>query len=107
MAGVTDRPFRQLCYELGSHWMVSEMVTSDMRLWDTRKSRHRLAHANEPSVSWVQLAGADSQMMADAAVANVELGAEIIDINITLIVTFDYHYFHSGHDRTGRVGAVR
>jgi len=82
MAGVTDRPFRQLCYELGSHWMVSEMVTSDMRLWDTRKSRHRLAHANEPSVSWVQLAGADSQMMADAAVANVELGAQIIDINM-------------------------
>lgn len=58
------------------------MVTSDRRLWHTEKSRHRLGHADEPGVSWVQLAGADPAMMADAARANVDLGADIIDINM-------------------------
>jgi len=82
MAGVTDRPFRDLCRRYGTFWAVSEMVTSDTRLWHTRKSRHRLAHADEAGVSWVQLAGAEPAMMAEAARMNVDLGAEIIDINM-------------------------
>lgn len=82
MAGVTDRPFRDLCREFGSHWLVSEMVTSDQRLWQSRKSKTRLAHHDEKGLSWVQLAGAEPGMMADAAARNVELGADIIDINM-------------------------
>ena len=82
MAGVTDRPFRDLCREFGSYWLVSEMVTSDQRLWQSRKSRTRLAHADERGLSWVQLAGADPSMMAVAAAENVRLGADIIDINM-------------------------
>jgi tRNA-dihydrouridine synthase B len=82
MAGVTDRPFRDLCRSYGARWTVSEMVTSDSKLWHTDKSRRRLAHADESGISWVQLAGADPAMMADAARANVDLGAEIIDINM-------------------------
>lgn len=82
MAGVTDRPFRQMCFEQGAYWMVSEMVTSDMSLWQTNKSRARLAHQDEPTISWVQLAGAEPTMMAEAASANVSLGAQMIDINM-------------------------
>ncbi|MDA0978711.1 MAG: tRNA dihydrouridine synthase DusB [Proteobacteria bacterium] len=82
MAGVTDKPFRDLCRGFGAHWAVSEMVTSDQRLWHTDKSRLRLGHRQEGGVSWVQLAGAEPAMMADAARANAELGAQIIDINM-------------------------
>ena len=82
MAGVTDRPFRQLCRRLGAGLGVSEMVTSDVRLWNSRKSSLRLLHAGDPEPRSVQIAGGDPQMMADAARKNVELGAQIIDINM-------------------------
>lgn len=82
MAGVTDLPFRQMCRGLGAGLVVSEMVTSDTRLWNSRKSRTRLNHRNEPGPVSVQIAGADPLMMADAARRNVELGAQIIDINM-------------------------
>jgi tRNA-dihydrouridine synthase B len=82
MAGVTDRPFRQLCRHLGAGLVVSEMVTSDVRLWNSRKSSLRLLHAGDPEPRSVQIAGGDPQMMADAARKNVELGAQIIDINM-------------------------
>ena len=82
MAGVTDRPFRQLCRRLGAGLVVSEMVTSDVRLWNSRKSSLRLLHAGDPEPRSVQIAGGDPQMMAEAARKNVELGAQIIDINM-------------------------
>ncbi|MCY1350596.1 putative tRNA-dihydrouridine synthase [compost metagenome] len=82
MAGVTDRPFRQLCRRLGAGLVVSEMVTSDVSLWHTRKSRQRLIHSGDPEPRSVQIAGGDPQMLAEAARANVELGAQIIDINM-------------------------
>ena len=82
MAGVTDRPFRQLCRDLGAGLVVSEMVTSDTSLWHSRKSRTRLPHQDEPGPISVQIAGADPAMMAEAARANVALGAQIIDINM-------------------------
>lgn len=82
MAGVTDLPFRQLCRRLGAGLVVSEMVTSDTRLWNTNKSRWRLDHQSEVSPRSVQIAGGSPEMMAEAAQANVKLGAEIIDINM-------------------------
>jgi len=82
MAGVTDRPFRQLCKHLGAGMAVSEMITSDTRLWQTRKSQQRLPHQSEPSPRSVQIAGSIPDMMAEAARQNVAMGAEIIDINM-------------------------
>lgn len=82
MAGVTDRPFRQLCRELGAGLVVSEMVTSDPNLWHTRKSSYRLNHQGESEPRSVQIAGGDPEMMALAAQLNAERGAQIIDINM-------------------------
>ena len=82
MAGVTDKPFRQLCRELGAGLAVSEMVTSNKTLWNSRKTRHRLDHGGEDSPCAIQIAGADPEMMATAAQFNVDNGAEIIDINM-------------------------
>jgi tRNA-dihydrouridine synthase B len=82
MAGVTDRPFRILCRELGAALAASEMLTSDTRLWNTAKSRYRMDGRGEPEPRVVQLAGAEPEAMADAARRNVELGAQIIDINM-------------------------
>ncbi|WP_339664744.1 tRNA dihydrouridine synthase DusB [uncultured Pseudomonas sp.] len=82
MAGVTDQPFRQLCRKLGAGMVVSEMVTSDSRLWSSRKSQLRLNHTGEPEPRSVQIAGGDAQMMADAARMNQDFGAQIIDINM-------------------------
>ncbi|NRP09435.1 MULTISPECIES: tRNA dihydrouridine synthase DusB [unclassified Marinobacterium] len=82
MAGVTDRPFRQLCRELGAGLVVSEMVTSDPNLWHTRKSSFRLNHQGEAEPRSVQIAGGDPEMMALAAQLNAERGAQIIDINM-------------------------
>ena len=82
MAGVTDRPFRQLCRQLGAGLTVSEMVTSDRSLWHTAKSKLRLDHKGEPEPRIVQIAGGDPEMLADAARGNVEHGAQIIDINM-------------------------
>ena len=82
MAGVTDRPFRQLCRRLGAGYAVSEMVASNPHLRGTEKSRRRLDHAGEAAPIAVQIAGADPMMLADAARYNVERGAQIIDINM-------------------------
>jgi tRNA-dihydrouridine synthase B len=82
MAGVTDRPFRVLCRSFGAALAASEMVTSDRRLWQTSKSLRRMNHEGEPAPRVVQLAGADPLALAEAARANVDLGAQIIDINM-------------------------
>jgi len=82
MAGVTDRPFRQLARRFGAGLAVSEMVGSRPELRDSRKTRLRLDHAGEPGPVSVQIAGADPEMMADAARHNVDRGAQIIDINM-------------------------
>jgi tRNA-dihydrouridine synthase B len=82
MAGVTDRPFRILCRRFGAGLAASEMLSADVRLWDTPKSRRRMDHTGEPSPRVVQIAGYDPLMMADAARRNVDAGAQIIDINM-------------------------
>ena len=82
MAGVTDRPFRQLCREMGAGLAVSEMVTANSLLWGSRKTQRRIDHRGESNPRAVQIAGADPRMMADAARYNVDNGAEIIDINM-------------------------
>ncbi|TSH99228.1 tRNA dihydrouridine synthase DusB [Verticiella sediminum] len=82
MAGVTDRPFRQLCKRLGAGHAVSEMAASNPRLWDSVKTSRRLDHAGESEPIAVQIAGADPAMMAEAAVFNIGKGARIIDINM-------------------------
>src|SRR6188474_896299 len=82
MAGVTDRPFRQLCKRLGAGYAVSEMVASNPALRTTAKSLRRIDHAGEVAPVAVQIAGADPATMADAARYNVDRGAQIIDINM-------------------------
>jgi tRNA-dihydrouridine synthase B len=82
MAGVTDRPFRQLCRTQGAGLAVSEMVSSNALLWGSRKTRRRIDHAGEVAPVAVQIAGADPVQMAAAARFNVEQGAQIIDINM-------------------------
>lgn len=82
MAGVTDKPFRQLCKRLGAGLAVSEMTTSDPRFWNTSKSRTRMDHDGEPAPISVQIAGTVPATMADAARHNVDHGAQIIDINM-------------------------
>jgi tRNA-dihydrouridine synthase B len=82
MAGVTDRPFRQLCKRLGAGYAVSEMVTSRPDLWDSLKTSRRANHEGEPGPIAVQIAGTEPQMMMDAARYNIDRGAQIIDINM-------------------------
>jgi tRNA-dihydrouridine synthase B len=82
MAGVTDRPFRMLCKQLGAGYAVSEMVTSRRDLWDTLKTSRRANHEGEAAPIAVQIAGTDAAMMAEAAVYNIDRGAQIIDINM-------------------------
>jgi len=82
MAGVTDRPFRQLCKRLGAGYAVSEMVTSRKDLWATLKTSRRADHAGETDPISVQIAGTDAPMMAEAAAYNIARGAQIIDINM-------------------------
>jgi tRNA-dihydrouridine synthase B len=82
MAGVTDRPFRQLCRRLGAGMAVSEMITANKALWASKKSLMRANHTGEPEPRSVQIAGADPKMMAEAAQHNVDQGAHIIDINM-------------------------
>jgi tRNA-dihydrouridine synthase B len=82
MAGVTDRPFRILARQQGAALAASEMITSDTRLWNSRKSRLRMDHTGEPEPRVVQLAGAEPEALAEAARRNVDLGAQIIDINM-------------------------
>lgn len=82
MAGVTDKPFRQLCKQLGAGLAVSEMTISDPRFWNTDKSLRRMDHAGEPAPVSVQIAGTEPQQLARAARYNVDHGAQIIDINM-------------------------
>lgn len=82
MAGVTDRPFRMLCRRLGAGIAASEMVSADVRLWSTDKSRRRRDHEGEPEPRVVQIAGGDERMMAEAARQNADEGAQIIDLNM-------------------------
>lgn len=82
MAGVTDRPFRQLCKRLGAGYAVSEMVTSRRDLWGSLKTSRRANHEGETEPIAVQIAGTDAQMMAEAAAYNIDRGAQIIDINM-------------------------
>jgi tRNA-dihydrouridine synthase B len=82
MAGVTDKPFRMLCKRLGAGLCVSEMTTSEARLWTSAKSVHRMDHDGEPAPISVQIAGTDPAVLAAAARHNVEHGAQIIDINM-------------------------
>ncbi len=82
MAGVTDRPFRQLCKQLGAGYAVSEMVASNAQLWKSEKTMRRANHTGEVEPISVQIAGAEPSMMAEAARYNVDRGAQIIDINM-------------------------
>jgi len=82
MAGVTDRPFRQLCKSLGAGYAVSQMVTSRRDLWNTLKTSRRANHDGETTPIAVQIAGTDAAMMAEAAAYNIDRGAQIIDINM-------------------------
>ena len=82
MAGVTDRPFRQLCRQFGAGYAVSEMVTSRKDLWKSLKTSRRANHDGEPGPIAVQIAGTDAPMMAEAAAYNIDQGAQIIDINM-------------------------
>ena len=90
MAGVTDRPFRILCRKFGAGLAISEMITSDQRLWDTVKSRQRMNHEGEPEPRAVQLAGNDPAQLADAARANVDLGKERFESAVWLDYDHDY-----------------
>jgi tRNA-dihydrouridine synthase B len=82
MAGVTDLPFRRLCRRMGAALAAGEMISADPRLWDTRESRRRRDHSDEPEPRVVQIAGGDPVTMADAARRNADAGAQIIDINM-------------------------
>lgn len=82
MAGITDLPFRKLCRQFGAGLAVSEMVTSDIDLWHSRKSQQRLTMGDEPGPISVQIAGSEPEQMALAAAANAARGADIIDINM-------------------------
>ncbi len=82
MAGVTDRPFRELCLRYGAGMAVSEMMSSNPKLWKTAKSQQRMVHEGESGIRSVQIAGADPTLMAEAAQFSVENGAQIIDINM-------------------------
>lgn len=82
MAGVTDRPFRKLCKKLGAGYAVSEMLTSKRELWSTLKTSRRANHDGESAPIAVQIAGTSAEMMAEAALHNIDNGAQIIDINM-------------------------
>ncbi|HMD59251.1 MAG TPA: tRNA dihydrouridine synthase DusB [Steroidobacteraceae bacterium] len=82
MAGITDGPFRALCHQFGAALCCAEMLTSDQNLWNSSKSRQRMLRDDEPGIRAVQLAGADPQTLAEAARAHMDLGAQIIDLNM-------------------------
>ncbi len=82
MAGITDKPFRQLCCQLGAGLAVSEMLSANPKVWKTEKSKLRMVHSAEAGIRSVQIAGSDPDEMAFAAQVNVESGAQIIDINM-------------------------
>jgi tRNA-dihydrouridine synthase B len=82
MAGITDQPFRQLCCQMGAGLAVSEMISSNPKVWNTEKSKRRAIHSESAGIRSVQIAGSDPQELAFAAQMNVADGAQIIDINM-------------------------
>ncbi len=82
MAGVSDLPFRELCAAHGAGMVVNEMVTADTRLWNSKKSRTRLAYGDTPGPRVTQIAGSEAAQMAEAARAAVAQGAQVVDINM-------------------------
>ncbi len=82
MAGITDKPFRQLCCQMGAGLAVSEMVSANPKVWNTEKSKLRMIHSSDAGIRSVQIAGSDPEEMAFAAQVNVKSGAQIIDINM-------------------------
>ena len=82
MAGVTDQPYRQMCYRWGAGLTVSEMLSSNPRVWKSVKSQKRMDHSGELGIRSVQIAGADPELLAEAALFNVSMGAQIVDINM-------------------------
>jgi tRNA-dihydrouridine synthase B len=82
MAGVTDRPFRQLCKKMGAGMAVSEMISSNSLLWGSEKTKRRANHDGETEPRCVQIVGAEPRLLAKAAQLNVENGAQIVDINM-------------------------
>ena len=82
MAGITDQPFRRLCCRMGAGLAVSEMISSNPKVWNTEKSKRRMLHGNDVGIRSVQIAGSDPQELAYAAKVNVDNGAQIIDINM-------------------------
>ncbi len=84
MAGITDQPFRDLCCRLGAGLAVSEMVSSNPKVWNTDKSKLRMIHSQESGIRSVQIAGSCADELAFAAQMNVKNGAQIIDINMGL-----------------------
>jgi tRNA-dihydrouridine synthase B len=82
MAGITDKPFRQLCCQMGAGLAVSEMLSANPKVWNTDKSKLRMVHSSEAGIRSVQIAGSDPDELAFAANFNVENGAQIIDINM-------------------------
>lgn len=82
MAGITDLPFRRICRSMGAALTAGEMLSADPRLWGTGESRRRRDHTGEMEPRVVQIAGGDPRMMADAALRNVDAGAQVIDVNM-------------------------
>lgn len=82
MAGITDQPFRDLCVAQGASLAVSEMLTCNSSLWESRKNRTRYIHSSSGAINSIQIAGSDPRMMAEAAMRHADLGADIIDINM-------------------------
>ncbi len=82
MAGITDLPFRDICRHFGAGMVVSEMLAADTNLWTSKKSRTRLPNRQEAEPRSTQIAGTDPEVMANAAVQSVRLGAQVIDINM-------------------------
>ncbi|MBY8975756.1 tRNA dihydrouridine synthase DusB [Rhodobacteraceae bacterium NNCM2] len=82
MAGITDRPFRNLVSSFGAGLVVSEMIATQEVLAN-RQSRHAKAEiAANAENSAVQIAGRDAEPMAETAKLLAGQGARIIDINM-------------------------
>ena len=84
MAGITDRPFRELCRKMGAGLAVSEMLSSNPKVWKTAKSLARMNHTGETGLRSVQIAGNEPELMAEAAIFNVSNGAQIIDMGFSI-----------------------
>jgi len=82
MAGITDRPFRELCKQFGAGLAVSEMVASNPALRRHKRTILKTDYSGETGIRAVQILGTDPQQMADAARLNAQRGAQIIDINM-------------------------